>query len=90
MYKRQQYAVNSFEELIVPTYKGIVGYLSSGSIKGITDVYKRQVMDRGKTTQIDINGKKVTREIPTIEFASDDISSFVKPTCISYFTSRCV
>ncbi len=49
--------------------------------------YTASVMDRGKTTQIDINGKKVTREIPTIEFASDDISSFVKPTCISYFTS---
>lgn len=49
--------------------------------------YTASVMDRGKTTQIEVNGKRVAREIPTIEFASDDITSFVKPTCISYFTS---
>lgn len=49
--------------------------------------YTASVIDRGKVSQIDVNGKTVSREIPSIEFASNDISSFVKPVCISYFTT---
>lgn len=49
--------------------------------------YTASVMDRGTASHLEINGKDVVRETPKIEFASDDIKSFVRPTCVSYFTS---
>lgn len=49
--------------------------------------YTASVMDRGAITEEDVNGKSVIREMPSIEFASTDNKYFVKPICISYFTS---
>lgn len=56
-----QYAVNSFEELIVPTYKGIVGYLSSGSIKGITPSIAERIYRTFRNETIHILDNDVER-----------------------------
>jgi len=49
--------------------------------------YTASVMSRKNITYKDINGKNVARETPLIEFSSKDARSFVRPVCISYFTT---
>lgn len=56
-----QYAVTSFEELIMPTYKGIVGYLSSGSIKYITPSIAERIYRTFRNETINILDNDVGR-----------------------------
>lgn len=63
-----QYAVTSFEELIVPNYKGIVGYLSSGRIKGVTPAIAERIYHifRNETIKILDADTERLREVPGI------------------------
>lgn len=55
------------------------------AIDGVS--FTASVIDRKAVEQKNINGKIVARETPMIEFASENIREFVKPTCVSYFTT---
>jgi hypothetical protein len=53
------------------------------SIDGVK--YTASIMDRKAVTYKTIAGKEVSREAPSIEFASTDKTTYVKPICVSYF-----
>lgn len=75
---RVQYSVTSFEELIVPSYKGIVGYLSSGRIKGVTPAIAERIYHifRNETIKVlDAEAERL-REVPGI--SNEKITQIVK------------
>lgn len=82
------YCINSeFEDSESVYYSGQISdelYRFPYTLDG--KAYTATVMDRGKHEKKEVNGKTVIRETPMIEFVSDDITSFIKPTCVSYFT----
>ena len=79
-----QYNVSSFEELIQPNYKGIVGFLSSGRIKGVNPAIAERIyhMFRQETINVLDENPERLRDVPGI--------STEKLNCIidSYRTER--
>lgn len=78
----KQFQVVTFDEIITPTYKGIVGYLSSGKIKGITPSLAEKIYHvfRNETIAVlDVDAKRL-REVPGIgpEKCNQIIESYEK------------